>query len=357
MWLQSKALPIGIDIGRQTIKAIQLQRSGSGLRVVARARGLLPETLPDDTEAREEVIIDVLKQMMGKARFRGRQVVVCLGGDELFVQNVRIPKIPDAELENVVRWEAEERVPFDGASAEIRHMMAGEVRQGDEVRNEVILLATQPAHIQQKIRMMEAARLQPQAIDAHPCAAFRWFANMLRRESDAEQVHLFVDIGAVSTKMIVASGPTIIFVKDIAIGGRSFTTAVARKLDLESDEAYRLRRRVMARTGDCPTEEEDPEVTRAVFDAVRPVMEDLGREIALCARYCSVTFRGRKADAAYLFGGEARPTIVPMLEDALEVPVQIAEPGSGLRDGGADSPDAPLSGDWIVALGLSRRCA
>ena len=105
----------------------------------------------------------------------------------------------------------------------------------------------------------------------------------------------------------------------------------------------------MRRRLDDGADAEDADVTRAVFDAIRPVIENLGQEIALCARYCSVTFRGKKTEMAHVFGGEAREMVIPMLEETLGVPVKTVHPGESLESG----DDPGLSGDWVVALGLS----
>ena len=73
--------------------------------------------------------------------FRGREAVICLGAPELFVQNVRLAKVPGAEMERLVRQEAAGRLPFPAAEAEIRFLEAADVRQGETTRREVILLA------------------------------------------------------------------------------------------------------------------------------------------------------------------------------------------------------------------------
>ena len=76
-------------------------------------------------------------------------------------------------MAKVVVWEAEERLPYPTAEAEIQHLIAGEVRQNANVKQEVILLACRHEAINRHILLLVEAPLTPLAIDAEPCAALR----------------------------------------------------------------------------------------------------------------------------------------------------------------------------------------
>src|SRR5205814_7718440 len=113
--------------------------------------------------------------------------------------------------------------------------------------------------------------------------------------------------------------------------GHQITEAVSRKLGISLLEAAALRRRLMeqqssaaagagAATNTSASAKRDP-VAQAVFDATRGTMEELGREIALCLRYYSVTFRGQRPTRVKLIGGEASdPDLLASLQAALPIP-------------------------------------
>src|SRR5205814_9348114 len=123
------------------------------------------------------------------------------------------------------------------------------------------------------------------------------------------------------------------------------------------DEAESLRRRLIE-TGEPvdPTVRRDP-VRQAVFDATRSPMEELGREISLCLRYYSVTFRGHRPTKLRLVGGEAcDPQLQALLSSALVIPVEIGRPLYSVntsRMKPADRRGAMC--EWALALGLSLR--
>src|SRR5438045_7899881 len=68
-------------------------------------------------------------------------------------------------------------------------------------------------------------------------------------------------------------------------------------------------------------------VRQAVHDAIRSTVEELAREIALCLRYYSVTFRGQRPGKLRLLGGEAGDAqLLSILAGALPVPVETFRP-------------------------------
>src|SRR5262245_13703951 len=119
---RTRTLPIGLHLGTQSATLAQLARGGDQLDVFALAHGEMPvnENAPPDEQDRE--IAAALRRLVVEHHFLGRNVVSCLGSQQLFVQNMRLPKMPADEMANVVRGEAEGRLPFPIAEAEIRHL-------------------------------------------------------------------------------------------------------------------------------------------------------------------------------------------------------------------------------------------
>ena len=99
----------------------------------------------------------------------------------------------------------------------------------------------------------------------------------------------------------------------------------------------------------------DEAVQSAVYDAIRPELETLAREISLCIRYFSVTFRGRRADRVYLLGGEATPMLASELGERLQMPIEPADPLSRIEwhEEAAYGRDQLTGPEWVIALGLS----
>jgi type IV pilus assembly protein PilM len=289
--------------------------------------------------------------------------VMGLGVSELAVRNIRMPKMADAELAEAVGWEAQNKFPFDTATAVVQYLRAGEVRQGDQVLDEVILFAVPRADVDSRVALAVEAGLELVSLDAGPSAAFRGFERFLRRREDEAVVSAFADIG-VQTSVVITRGREIVFVKSIPIGGAVFNRAVAESLELAPTEAEGLRRRLSKRVppgaaeaeGEAEESEAPDRISRAVSDAIRPHVEDLADEIGLCLRYYGVTFRGARPEAIVFSGGEAHDAGVPLaLGERLGLEARIGDPLRNVRVDLADTSvdRRGVRAEWATATGLS----
>lgn len=349
---RSQVQPIGVDIGSDGVKMLQVEVIDQSLSVVAAARAPLPDEARRDPALRLPMAVDLVRQMLRGNAFVGRRVVVCLPREIVQVKNVRLPVMPPAEVQSALEFEARNLLPFEGQPASIQYLSAGEVRQGAEARQELIVLGVKHADVDDFVEQLHRSRVVLQSIDFEPCALYRSVERFIRRREDEHEVHALVDVGLRRSQVVIGRGHDISFYKPIDIGAGQFHDAVARKLGIEVSEARALRRRLL----ETPAEGDgrDP-VRQAVFDATRSTMEELAREVALCLRYYSVTFRGHRPARVRLLGGEAGdPQLIGVLAQALPVPVEPGRPLHSVNTAAMKPSDRRgYMGEWAVALGLS----
>lgn len=336
--------PIGVDIGRRTVKLLQFD--GPRNEIVEAARWDLPADA-DTPERRDDDVVGALQHAREGRHFHGRDAVLCLGADTLFVQNLRVPPAAGAELHKLVCGEAAGRLPYPAAEAEIRFAEAGDVRQGDAVRREVIVMACHRPTIERLLAITQRAGLSPVAIDVEPAALLRCYARQFRRDDDQQRRRMFVNVGATTTKVVIGYGQDALFVKYLDLGGRQLDEALAKDLQMPLDNATALRRHA----GDRRADQRDPEVARSIQEAVRPVLDSLAHELSLCLRYYSVTFRGQPLSQVVLGGGEASETLAEWLAARLGLSCEIGDP---LRTYGR-TPTGGRHAQWDVAAGLALR--
>ncbi len=363
--------PIGLDIGHNSIKMIQLVVSGGRISVFAADKVRIDPSVNGDAEERRSFVISAIKQMLARGSFRGRGVVSCLPGDRLKITSLRLAEAESGEIEQVLRKEAAQRFGLDADKDAINYLAAGTVRQGDEIKNELILFAADNEAIKSHIEMLEQSGLRPVAIDAVPCALFRSFERSLRRQADRERTVVFVDVGSRFTTVVFGRGGEISFIKQIPIGGEKFNRQIAAKLGISINEAQILRgtlrpegstETVHGNSAERIGKEKpsaigrlDASTRQIIVDAVGAVAEELAREISLCFRYYTVTFRGRRVERAVLAGGGAYENILlNVLRRQLTVEIELAQPlrGFDMMNVNFDSDKRGLLCEWAVAVGL-----
>ena len=358
-FLNQATRPIGVDIGSSGVKLMQLDGDGAALGTLAASRKDFGRPRPEEPVQRRLEIERTLRAALEMAPFRGNACVIAPSPSDLMIRAVRLPSMTDEERNKAVRWEASERfaVPMDEIEVEWIH--AGEVSQGHDTRDEVILIAARRTVLETYLDAVLAVGLRPLAVDASFLASARNLTRPLRRQEDQSVAHMIIDVGLSLTTVSITRGRNLAFVKVIEIAGRDFNKALSDRLSLDDDAASQLRiERMNAHADEADNEDR---VSRAAFEAIRPHMHELAQEAALCLRYYSVTFRGARPDSVSIIGGEARePRLASIFTEHLKVEAVVASPLEGIDVAAADMRldrrHASLT-EWGVAAGLSMRPA
>jgi type IV pilus assembly protein PilM len=351
MFRESDIQPIGLDIGHDSVKMVQIRVTGQSLALVAAASRALEAQNGERGDAALEAAADLLR----RGGFSGRRIVAALPREIVHVKNLRLPVIPAAELPAAVKFEARNIFPFDAESAHVDFVAAGEVRQGADVRQEVIVLAAKREDVDDFLERLDRYGLVAASLDAEPCAVYRSVERFIRRRDDDQEVHVLLDVGLRRTQVVIGRGRELSFYKPIDMGGQRLHDAVAQRLGISVSEAKALRRRLGQPATEAGAEaDSNKSVRQAVFQATRGPLEELGREVSLCLRYYSVTFRGPGPSRVRLLGGEANdPNVRAVLGAAVSMPVEAAQPLFNVDCAGIQTADfAGARSQWATALGL-----
>ncbi len=365
--------PIGLDIGHNSIKMIQLVINGEQISVLAADEARIDSGINGDDQARKDYIVSSIKQMLSRGNFHGKNVVSCLPCGDIKITSLRLTEAEGERIEQALRREVVHRFGLDPDKDSMDYIVAGNVRHGDEIKNELILFATNNEIVKSHIEMLETAGLRPIAIDTIPCALFRSFERSLRRQEDRKHAVIFIDVGSCYTTVVFARGGEICFVKQIKIGAGNFNREVASKLGISNSEAEILRGELQAeyspstpksdsaKQGLTENKQKIEASTRQVMiDAISKIAEELAHEISLCLRYYTVTFRGKRIERAILTGGGGYEKILlDVMQRQLTVSVEVAQPLRGF-DMSNERANLNFYGDrrgllceWAVAVGLS----
>ncbi len=373
--------PIGLDIGHNSIKMIQLAINAGHISVLAADKVRIDPRINGDMEERRSFVVSKIKKMLTEGNFRGRKVISCLPNDMLKITSLRLAEAENEKIEQALRKEVTQRFGLDSDKDAVNYVLVGDVRQGDEIKSELVLFAADNESIKNHIELLEDAGLRPVGIDVVPCALFRSFERSLRRQEDRERTMVFVDVGSQFTTVVFSHGREISFVKQISIGGENFNREIAAKFGVSINEAEMLRGKLrMEKTANAgrplaasgqsdegPDRHEDVEnhegnlenldasTRQAMVDAITAVAEQLAGEISLCFRYYTVTFRGKRVErAVFSGGGSYEKILLNVLKRQLAVEIEMARPlkGFDMMNLCLDNDGRGLMCEWAVAVGL-----
>ena len=409
-WFATPANPIGVDFGSDCLRMAQVETAGGEVRLVAAASADVPQHVRSDANARIQFFAETTRDLLNHGSFRGRRAVLALPAASMYIQHLRLPKLDENETKKVLPFEAAGKIPVDPAAALMRHLVAGEVYQDQEPKNEVILMAAQRELVNQLLQAAARAKLDVVGMNVEPKAVVDCFGHVYRRKTDTETTSCFVDIGSASTRAIIARGSQILFARVIPVGGDTLTKAVADALKISFDDAKILRIKLahqqpaastvtvevpapvetpvpdggensfallsagMAASGSktatavaaaprvaapAPARPQADEQSARIETACRPLLAKLVEELDLCRRYHESVFPNKPVQRLIFIGGEARHrAMCSAIARELGLAAQVGDPlvrmgrttDVGVESGIDRRQPQPA---WAVALGLS----
>lgn len=240
-WFAPRANPIGIDFGSDCLRMAQVHFDGKEHRLIAAASADVPPHLRNNLAARMTFFVESVRDLLAQGKFQGRQVILGLPAASMFIQHLRVDKMDDEALKRALPWELQGKLPIDPSQALIRHLVAGEIYQDHELKNEVIVMAASRERITQLLSAVARARLDVIGMNIEPQALIDCFSRIYRRDADADTINCFVDIGCVATRATIARGQEILFARSIPVGGDHFNQAVAASMKIGLEDARLLR--------------------------------------------------------------------------------------------------------------------
>jgi type IV pilus assembly protein PilM len=346
--LRSKSI-VGLDIGSSCVKAVEVSPRGDGFELVHLGIAPLPhDAIVDGAFLNAGAIADAVREAVAKSGTKARNVAAAVSGHSVIVKKISVPAMTVEELEESIRWEAEQYIPFDVNEVNLDFEV---IQHGDAERPmEVLLVAAKRDLIDDYVNLINEAGLTPSVIDVAGFAVENAFeANY---EPGPEDVVAVVNIGAQVTNINVVSGGVPAFTRDVSTGGNQYTAEIQRALSIGFDEAERIK------IGEPSARESQDVVPQEVEQAMRSVTNNLVGEIARSLDFFSATAADTRIQRVVLAGGSARvPGIDTVFRERTGLSVEILNPLHKMMPSNRFDPEflAQVGPALGVGVGLALR--
>lgn len=340
---RSKIGPIGLDLGGEHPRAVQVRMGSDALT----ARGEASDLRGQDLASRAWSGLEAIRS----AKFVGREIVVGLPASAARMHVIRMPAVAEGDAREAIAWEASERCGLERSAIVADSIATGAPGTAGDGREERIVVAASHDELLAAFEVFLAAGYEPVAAEPRFAAIARALSRRTRRDADQSVVRAIVHVEHEHTTVMVVRGDQVAFCREVAIGGLAFDQAVAGRLGSSLADAAELRRsRLMATTGRAVAV--DAVADEAALHAVRPTLDALAGEVALCLRYFGVTFRGGQPSRIVLSGAHgAEPRFAEILGETCRASVDSFEGDLSPEATGSEGGFAP----WLAAFGLACR--
>lgn len=340
---------VGLDLGSHSVKLVELARAGNRFRIARSAAvptppGALVEGAPGDPK----LLGQTVRRAFEQGGVRNRRVNTALSGRAVVVREVRLPQMPDEELVQAVRFEAERYLPAGSKDAAVDFQVLERVQEGQTTRLDVLFVAARREVVDGLTSALQEAGVTPEVLEVTSFALMRLF-----QEEAKEGAVVLADLGAESSDILVVHRGRLRLARTVPVAGNALTRAVAGLLGLEPAAAQAAKEERGVATSN-PATLNDPTSAR-IADALVPVLGDILTELRRSMDYFYSRWPGEPVRKVVLTGGTARlRNIAALFADELNVPVEV---GDTFRVVAADGIDPSMAPVLATAAGLALRGA
>lgn len=303
-----KRTSIGLDIGSGFVKVVEVDHSGDQPEVIRVAmRPLLPDAIVEGEIMDYGLVSEAVQGLFQDLGLKGANVITAVGGHDVIIKKIEMDRMKEGDAREVIRWEAEQHVPFDIKSVELDFQILDPTGSGAQMQ--VLLVAVKRELVDNKVGLLQDAGVNPIIIDIDAFALHNAFEHNYP-DAASEGIIALVNIGHETTNVNILESGVPILTRDIPFGSRKIREDLQRERGLTAEQA------------------EDVVQARETVNDLASLVESSADEVAVGIERASAFLMtredGRSVGKIFLSGGGARiPGMTEILGRRMNVPTQL----------------------------------
>ena len=227
----------GIDIGSHAVKICQLQKTGKGYKLLAVGSMTIPPGSVEDGVLQEpDEVGKAIAALLKNLKIKNTKIGISISGYSVIVKKINLETMDDEALTEYIKAEAEQYIPFDIDDVYLDFQKLPPKRErSDQI--EVMLVAAKKEVINDYLNMLHNLKLKTVLVDVDGFA----LENIWETTTDVPGNVALVDIGASKMNINIISEGVSVLARDIVVGSDQLTEQLANALEIEYQEAEKIK--------------------------------------------------------------------------------------------------------------------
>ncbi len=300
---------ITVDIGYGSIKIASLKKKKDRVELLDTGITKLPLNALEDGEVRDASLVSQkLEQTIRELSIKPRKIITTISSRNIIIRNMEMPNMPEEELAEALKWEAEDYLPFSAQQASLDYLI---IDRSEETIN-LLIVAVHNNSLDSFLEVFERVGIKPAVINVQPMALL----SLLKYQDDLDEPVIIIDIGASGTRVIIGDNKNIFLSRTIDIGGDEFTKTLMESMNMDYQEAekYKIKNGLDEKEEDVEENNQNFNIAFSQLATVgfvdvnvlSAIASNLGKEISRSLEYYQMKFRGSNLNKVYLTGGGSR---------------------------------------------------
>ncbi len=370
---------IGIDIGVDSVKMVELAKQQGKPALIT--YGIAEDSVDivrDKSAESTAKLVHIIKQIITEARISGKSVIAALPTFSVFSSILSLPMMPKKDLAQAVRWEAKKFVPMpleemildwkllksldvlkqereqtatksDSETKDNSGMVDDENNKNQDKTSEkqpkadhlrVLITAAPKNLVSRYVDVIKSAGLELSSLETEAFAVTR---SIIGNQKGSVMI---VDIGSVTTDIIIIEDGIPILNRSIDVGGKTLTNAIAQSLHIDIARAEQFKRDIGVNLNGGSA------IPRVMKQTLQPILQEITYSHNL---YLSQT--NQPVEKIVLTGGSALlPAMDQFLAETTNINTYIGDPWTRIGYKDELKPVLDEVGSRLpVAIGLALR--
>src|SRR5438034_1260518 len=235
--LGGKKTSVGLDIGSGIIKVAVVDHSGSEPELVKVATTEVAADAIVEGEVMDPgIVAEAIRGLFATAGVKQKSVVTAVGGRDVIVKKIQMDRMKEGDAREVIRWEAEQHVPFDMANVELDFQILDPDAEGLQMN--VLLVAAKRELVESRTSLLGEAGLNASVIDVDAFAIHNAFE--LNHPDAMQGVVGLVNIGHEVTNVNIVEDGVPVLTRDLSVGTRRFREDLQREKGLSAEDSEKV---------------------------------------------------------------------------------------------------------------------
>lgn len=333
----------GLDIGTTGIRLVELRGTGSTKILVKYAYVPIDVKMAQsDSKADQQKLAQTIANLVAEAKLSTKNVAVGLPSSRVFTTVADVDRVPENELGKAIMYQADSLIPTPPAESKIDWALLGD-SPADKAKLEILLTSIPNNFIEQRLDMIESIGLNVIAFEPDNLALPRAVV-----PAGTTQPQLVIDIGQLSTDLVVTMGDAPRLTRSIPTGLEAVIRSAQQNLNIDDKQAQQF----VYKFGVSKDKLEGQ-----VYQAIIGTVDILVGEIDKSIKFFQARYPENKLERIIVTGGASVIPEFPLyLANKFGMNVEI---GNAWRNVGfsADRQSELLavSNQFSVAVGLAER--
>lgn len=331
---------IGLDINETGMKIMAIDTK-KWLVLGYGSIDLEPAKMKESFAGDGSYIADSLKKLVNEkivGTLPSNHVVIGIPTAGTYSRTFTVPTSLAKNLKDAVQTEADQYIPIPSSTLYLDYQVIEHTKE----ELTVLMSAVAKPSVDVFTKAAEQANLRPVLIEPSISAV----ARLLTTTEEGHLPTVIVDIGPAGTDIAILDEGFIRVTASTAIGGNTFTLAIAKKMDITLENAHQLK--VLNGLSAGPRQ-------KAITSALQPNLQRIVEEVKKVMRYYNERIsKDRKLEQLLIVGGGSNiPGLGEYFTNELVMPSRVASPWQQLNFDKLPQPARQFRSRYITVAGLA----